>query len=1453
MRTRKKKVRWRLLAALLVAVLATGLVQGAAPERVQAAAASGTGWTLDEDGKLTIRSDAGMTDWCSKVSTYKEQVTTAEIQSGVKQIGSKAFDHCSNLTKITIADSVTSIEGFAFDHCSSLTEITIPDKVTNIGGYAFYYCSSLTEIEIPDGVTSISMLMFASCSSLTRITIPDSVTSIDEQAFSRCNSLEEIEIPDRVTSIGKNAFDFCESLRKVTLPSQLRTIEQYLFRECDNLAEITIPDNVTSIGQHAFDLCINLPEITIPDKVTSIGACAFSSCESLTKVVIPNSVTSIGISAFSGCSSLPAIVIPDQVTSIESQVFSGCSGLEKITMPDQVTSIGFGAFQDCSSLPEITIPAGVTVMSESVFENCSKLTGITIPAGVTSIGSSAFKNCSGLSGITIPDNVTSIGSSAFSGCSELTEVTIPDNVTRIGASAFENCAKLEKITILAKEPPEYTKDMMMLPWEEDRGICAGCPFVASGTKGILVPVGTAEAYKSADGWSIHQEHITDGTPEIVTQPEDQSVQNGGTASFSVTAEGLITPLTYQWQVNKTGAEEAGFENISGAVSTAYSLTADKACNGYRYRCVVTNERGSKESSAAQLTVTESHTHKVCAGSGCTDGSHSDIQWTAWSTEDSLPDRAGNWYLTADIQLTDEWRPADGTSLCLNGHTVTAAEGSKRVICISGGTTFNLCDCAETPGKLTKGYGGVENEGTFNMYGSEISGNSVGSGGGVSNRGILNLYGGRICNNTASTYRGGGVYNEASGTLNMYGGEIRDNKESSFVSGGGAGVYTDGIFNMYGGVICNNNSGQYTGGVQIGSGKMNVGGTAVIRDNTRDSRLSNVGFGNNSNTKISIDKENPLTDGAYISVDIFSTGEPFTEENESDYSMYFHTDNDWQIVVNGENNAVMMEEKHICYLTYHEATTPSCIAGGTGEYWKCEDIEEEGYGVVYEGCGKMYSDEDGTEEIGEIPTIPKVPHTYDDDSDMVCNICGYTRTVSHIHSVTETVDAKAADCTKDGNTAYYICSCGKWYSDSACTKEITDHDSVIISAKGHEESGQYETDETKHWKTCTVCHAELPKAIHEYDNADDSTCNVCGYERSVTPTHTHSVAETVDAKAADCTKDGNTAYYICSCGKWYSDSGCTQEITDHASITIPAKGHLFPEQWTVEKEAAESEPGRQYKLCQVCGIKIYQTIEPTGTPDDPDSPTPTPGTTDTPQTPTPTPGATDTPAVPTPTPGTTDTPQAPTETPEPDDSQQNGNDIGKRKDLSILLAAGKQSGSTGIKLTWLKWSGASGYEVYWSYCDGKSNYKKLKTVKATGKRTYTHKKLKKNRAYKYYIAAYKMVNGKKKYVAKSPAIHVAMKYEKRTNAKKITVNKAKAVLSLTNRKYKKTFQIKVKVKKENSKKNLLTHAAKLRYYTSDNKVAKVSKKGKITAVGKGKCTVYVIANNGVSKKITVTVK
>lgn len=198
----------------------------------------------------------------------------------------------------------------------------------------------------------------------------------------------------------------------------------------------------------------------------------------------------------------------------------------------------------------------------------------------------------------------------------------------------------------------------------------------------------------------------------------------------------------------------------------------------------------------------------------------------------------------------------------------------------------------------------------------------------------------------------------------------------------------------------------------------------------------------------------------------------------------------------------------------------------------------------------------------------------------------------------------------------------------------------------------------------------------------------------------------------------------------------------------------------------------------------------------------------------------------------------------DESGLSGDDLNKRDDLPLLLAKGI-GGHKKISLTWLNYKGATKYEVYWSYCNGKKSYKKLAT---TAKRKATHKKLSYKKSYKYFVVAYRMYGNKKVYLAKSPQIHVAMKKDKRTNARKVTVKKATVTL-----KPKKTFTIKASIQKENKKKKLLQHAVKFRYYTDDYRVATVNKKGRMKAVSAGKCNIYVIANNGVYKKIKVTVK
>lgn len=198
----------------------------------------------------------------------------------------------------------------------------------------------------------------------------------------------------------------------------------------------------------------------------------------------------------------------------------------------------------------------------------------------------------------------------------------------------------------------------------------------------------------------------------------------------------------------------------------------------------------------------------------------------------------------------------------------------------------------------------------------------------------------------------------------------------------------------------------------------------------------------------------------------------------------------------------------------------------------------------------------------------------------------------------------------------------------------------------------------------------------------------------------------------------------------------------------------------------------------------------------------------------------------------------------DQSALNGSQVSKLK-LPILLATGK-GGNRKITISWRSYEDADGYDCYWSYCDGKRSYKKLATVKAAKDRV-TSRRLANNRRYKYFVAAYKLIDGKKVYIAKSNPLHVALKDAKATNAKKVTVNQTNVRLKAGD-----TFVVRSRTKLENTNKKELLHAAAYRYYTSDQSVASVSKTGKIKALKSGTCVIYVVANNGVYGTIKVTV-
>lgn len=177
----------------------------------------------------------------------------------------------------------------------------------------------------------------------------------------------------------------------------------------------------------------------------------------------------------------------------------------------------------------------------------------------------------------------------------------------------------------------------------------------------------------------------------------------------------------------------------------------------------------------------------------------------------------------------------------------------------------------------------------------------------------------------------------------------------------------------------------------------------------------------------------------------------------------------------------------------------------------------------------------------------------------------------------------------------------------------------------------------------------------------------------------------------------------------------------------------------------------------------------------------------------------------------------------------------------LKAQVKKSGvkKNSLKVSWSKVKNAKGYIVFGNKCGSK--YKKLKTVKGT---SFTQKKLKKGTYYKYLIMAYDKNN---KIISTSKTIHVATKGGTVGNYKKVKLNKTSRTI-----KKGKTFKLKATCVKQSKKLTVKNHR-KVKYESTNTKIATVTSGGKIKAKKKGKCYVYAYAQNGVYKRIKITVK
>ena len=205
------------------------------------------------------------------------------------------------------------------------------------------------------------------------------------------------------------------------------------------------------------------------------------------------------------------------------------------------------------------------------------------------------------------------------------------------------------------------------------------------------------------------------------------------------------------------------------------------------------------------------------------------------------------------------------------------------------------------------------------------------------------------------------------------------------------------------------------------------------------------------------------------------------------------------------------------------------------------------------------------------------HTYDDDQGATCNVCGYERELSHTHDF-------GTDWESDAFSHWHKCStCGA--RDAEAAHSYGDDQDTTCNICGyvrdlshtHWYSNSWKCDTISHWHECISCGTRSAEAAHVYDNDLDAECNVCKFKREISHVHQGVL---VPGTPATCTQEGSKAYYTCTCQQNFEDERCTILIADLDSWKVIPAGHT----WSDACLAENADESKHYHVCTVCNVK-----------------------------------------------------------------------------------------------------------------------------------------------------------------------------------------------------------------------------------------------------------------------------
>ncbi len=332
------------------------------------------------------------------------------------------YDSRTSITKIVIEEGVVNVGSYAFDGCSNVTSVDF-GTIDTIGNNAFMNCTSLTQVNLPSSFNWMYTSVFEGCTALKVAYLGErwwTEGAVPDYFFKGCTSLRLVRLGSKFTGFGTGTFEGCSALKVIisdnsnisydgitVVPTSIMSGEcsdntysssklTYNYDMWNFALTFSGSGDMSSTPWADLKTAVDSVSFAKTDAKTSISTSAFAGYANLASADFTN-IYAVGWGAFGDDAKLGNIQFDDELTDIWDYAFSNCTSIETVQFGNGSGDlhIRYHAFQNCTSTTYwLNIPANAKYIDEGAFWN-TNFNYVHIYSPDVVIGDDAFGNGEG--------------------------------------------------------------------------------------------------------------------------------------------------------------------------------------------------------------------------------------------------------------------------------------------------------------------------------------------------------------------------------------------------------------------------------------------------------------------------------------------------------------------------------------------------------------------------------------------------------------------------------------------------------------------------------------------------------------------------------------------------------------------------------------------------------------------------------------------------------------------------------------------------------------------------------------------------------------------------------------------------------------------------------------------------------------------------------------------------